>query len=67
MTVEQVLASCFSTYMKFPETSVILIRDIHQVFLLTSLLKCLQNTCKVRKCFMTGFKGQKVHTLRNIL
>ena len=43
MTVGQVLAAFFSTYMKFFEASVILTLDLHQVFLLTGLFKCLQN------------------------
>ena len=32
MTVGQVLASCFSTYMEFSETNVILTLDLHKVF-----------------------------------
>ena len=61
MTVGQVLPSCFSTHIKFSETNVILILDLHQVFLLTSVLKCLQIVFMVRKCFITWFEGRKRH------
>ena len=54
MTVEQALASCFSTYMKLSETNVILTLNFHQLFLLTSLLMCLQNVFFiVRECFIS--------------
>ena len=57
MTVEQVLASCFSTYMKLSETSVILTLDLHEVFLLTSRLKWLQNVFfMIRKCLCLNLR-----------
>ena len=55
MTVEQILASCFNAYMKLSETSISLTLDLHQVFLHTSLLRCLQNVFMVRNGFMYKF------------